>query len=215
MHRIALCLVFCAACSHKTSENEVVDYLQAHPEARTQVAMRAAGLVPDATKIRRGTTPQTLIGPTLDVGAAVPDVTVVNDKLEPIKLSALKGKTVVLSVVPSIDTRVCESQTHHVSASIDQMPAGVEVYTVSRDLPFAQTRFAEEAQTKTKFVSDYHGGDFGRAFGLEVQETGLLARSLWVIGPDGKIAYRQLVADQNDEPDLEPMVVAVKKTAGA
>jgi thiol peroxidase len=94
------------------------------------------------------------------------------------------------------------------------MPAGVEVLTVSRDLPFAQTRFAEEAQTKTKMMSDYHGGEFGRAFGLEVQETGLLARSLWVIAPDGKIAYRQLVADQNDEPDLEPMVAAVKKTAG-
>lgn len=165
--------------------------------------------------IRRGDTPLTLVGPTLEVGAAMPDVTVIaNEKLEPLALGSLKGKVVVLSVVPSIDTRVCENQTHHVSAAIEQMPAGVEVYTISRDLPFAQTRFAEEAMTKTKWGSDYKGGAFGRAFGLEVKETGLLARSVWVIGKDGKIAYRELVADQGNEPDIDALVAAVKRVAG-
>jgi thiol peroxidase len=132
-----------------------------------------------------------------------------------VKLAALKGKIVVLSVVPSIDTHVCETQTHKVNAAIDQMPAGTEVFTVSRDLPFAQTRFSEEAQTKIKMVSDYHGGGFGRAFGVEVKESGLLARSIWVIGSDGKIAYRQLVDDQGTEPDYDAMVAAVKKLGGA
>jgi thiol peroxidase len=207
--------VLLAACSHSTSESEVVSYLQAHPEARAGIEKTAEGRTTDTTKIRHGDKPLTLLGPTLDVGAAAPDVTVIDGNLGPVKLSALKGKTVVLSVVPSIDTRVCENQTLHLSQAMDQLPAGVEVMTVSRDLPFAQSRFAQDPSIKTKMVSDYKGGDFGKAFGVEVQESGLLARSVWVIGPDGKIAYRQLVPDQGTEPDLEPVIAAVKKAAGA
>jgi thiol peroxidase len=159
--------------------------------------------------------PLTLLGPTLDVGSAMPEVTLADGKLEPIQLAALKGKIIVLSVVPSIDTRVCETQTHKVSDLIAQMPPGVEVYTVSRDLPFAQTRFAEEAMTKTKFGSDYNQRQLGRAFGLDVKETGLLARSVWVIGTDGKIAYREIVANQGNEPDYDALLAAVKRAAGA
>ena len=161
--------------------------------------------------IGRAGTPLTLVGKTLDVGDAMPDVTVADAKLAPISLAGFKGKLVVLSVVPSIDTRVCESQTHHVSDAIARLPPGTVVMTVSRDLPFAQERFAEEAHTQTLFGSDYKGGAFGKAFGLEVEETGLLARSVWVIGPDGKIVYRELVADQSTEPDLEPMIAAANK----
>jgi thiol peroxidase len=68
--------------------------------------------------------------------------------------------------------------------------------------------------TKTKMGSDYHGGAFGRAFGLEVKETGLLARSVWVIGRDGRVAYRELVDDQGTEPSYDAMLAAVKSAAG-
>lgn len=206
-----LLAVLVASCSHATSESEVVAYLKAHPD----VVTKAEGRTPDTTKIRHGDKPLTLVGPTLDVGAAVPDVTVTDADLKPVKLSAFKGKTVVLSVVPSIDTRVCENQTLHLSQAMDQLPAGVEVMTVSRDLPFAQSRFAQDPSIKTKMMSDFKGGEFGRAFGVEVQESGLLARSVWVIGADGKIAYRQIVPDQGTEPELDPVIAAVKKTAGA
>jgi thioredoxin-dependent peroxiredoxin len=165
--------------------------------------------------ISRGSGPLTLLGPTLDVGDPMPDVTLADGKLEAIKLASFKGKVIVLSVVPSIDTRVCETQTHKVSDLMAQMPPNVEVFTVSRDLPFAQTRFAEEAMTKTKFGSDFRERDFGRAFGVDVKETGLLARSVWVIAPDGKIAYRQLVANQGTEPDYDALMAAVKRAAGA
>jgi thiol peroxidase len=164
--------------------------------------------------VHRGDKPLTLLGPTLDVGAQMPDVTLSDGKLEPIKLGALRGKVLVLSVVPSIDTVVCENQTHKMSAAIDQMPKGVQVFTVSRDLPFAQTRFAQEAVIKTTMASDYHGGEFGRAFGLEVKETGLLGRSVWIVGADGKIAYRQIVAEQGQEPDYDDVIAAVKRVAG-
>jgi thiol peroxidase len=165
--------------------------------------------------IRRGDAPLTLVGKTLDVGDTMPAVTLADGQLQKIDLGALKGKLVILSVVPSIDTRVCETQTHKVSDAMNRFPAGAEVMTVSRDLPFAQTRFAEEAVIRTKMGSDYHGGGFGKAFGLDVKETGLLARSVWVIAPDGKIVYREIVADQGTEPDYDALVDAAKRAGGA
>jgi thiol peroxidase len=159
--------------------------------------------------IRRGDKPLTLVGRTVEVGQMAPDATLHDSKLAPVRVADFRGKTLVLSVVPSIDTRVCESQTHHMSDAIARMPAGTVVMTVSRDLPFAQERFVEEAMTKTLMGSDYRGGDFGRTWGLEVQETGLLARSVWVVGPDGKVRYREIVADQTTEPDIEALVAAV------
>lgn len=174
-------------------------------------AAKEAAPVRRTDLIARGTTPLTLVGKTLEVGDPMPDVTLVDSKLAPISLASFRGQVIVLSVVPSIDTRVCEAQTHHVSDAIPQMPAGTVVMTVSRDLPFAQERFAEEAMTKTLMASDYKGGGFGRAFGVDVDETGLLARSVWVIDKDGKIAYRELVADQSTEPDIAPLVAAAVK----
>lgn len=195
----ALLLCFLLACAK--------DSAKAPPPAPTP---------PERTDlINRGGTPLTIVGKTLDVGDPLPAVTVADAKLEPIKLADLKGKIIVLSVVPSIDTRVCESQTHHMSDLIAQMPPGTEVFTISRDLPFAQTRFAEEAMTKTKFGSDYKERDFGRQFGVDVKETGLLARSVWVIGTDGKVAYREIVANQGTEPNYDNLLAAVKKAAGS
>jgi thiol peroxidase len=165
--------------------------------------------------INRGGTPLTLVGKTLEVGDRMPDATLVGAKLAPVRLGELAGKVVVLSVVPSIDTPVCESQTHRVSDAMGQMPPDVVVMTVSRDLPFAQERFKDEAMTKTLFGSDHKGGELGRAFGLEVKETGLLARSMWVIGKDGTIAYREIVADQSTEPDYDGMMAAIAKASGS
>jgi len=189
-------LLFLAACSGNSCPTD--DKL---PE-RTDLIKRSAG-------------PLTLVGKTLDVGDVMPDAMLADGKLAPIQLGSLKGKMIVLSVVPSIDTRVCETQTHKVNDAMAQFPAGTEVFTVSRDLPFAQTRFAEEAVVKMRMGSDYHGGAFGKAFGLDVKETGLLARSVWVIGPDGKVAYRQIVEDQGTEPDYEALIAAAKRAAGA
>jgi thiol peroxidase len=205
-----------AACSKSTtSEKDVVEFLKARPaDSRAELVRKAEGRVERTDVIRRSDKPLTLVGPTLEVGDAMPDVTLVNDKLEPVKLADFKGKVIVLSVVPSIDTRVCETQTHKISDAIPQMPAGALVFTISRDLPYAQTRFAEEAQSKTKFASDFHGRELGRAFGLDIKETGLLARSVWVVGTDGKIAYREIVANQGSEPDYDALLAAVKQAAG-
>jgi thioredoxin-dependent peroxiredoxin len=192
---LALVLVVAAACGKSSGDTKPKE------PARTE----------QTDVIAREGKPLTLLGPTLDVGDSMPDVAVYDAKLDAIKLGSLKGKVVVLSVVPSIDTRVCESQTHHMSNLMEQLGPDVEVMTVSRDLPFAQQRFQEEAMTKTKFGSDYKEREFGRAFGVDVKETGLLARSVWVVGKDGKIAYRQLVANQSSEPDYDALLAAVKR----
>lgn len=178
-------------------------------------AAPTASAPPERTDlIRRGDKPLTLVGKTLDVGDPMPDVTVAGPKLAPLKLGDLRGKLVVLSIVPSIDTPVCEAQTHRVSDAMVNMPRDAVVITISRDLPFAQERFKTEAMTRTEFGSDYKTGELGRAFGLEVKETGLLARSTWVIGKDGKVAYRELVTDQGTEPDVDALVTAVTKANG-
>lgn len=197
MLRTSIILLLATACSSSSSAPSA-----APPPERTDL-------------IRRGDSPLTLVGKTLDVGDAMPAVQLADGKLQKIDLGALKGKLVILSVVPSIDTRVCETQTHKVSDAMNLFPAGAEVMTVSRDLPFAQTRFAEEAVIRTKMGSDYHGGGFGKAFGLDVKETGLLARSVWVIAPDGKIVYREIVADQGTEPNYDALVEAAKRAGGA
>lgn len=164
--------------------------------------------------ITRAGAPLTLVGRTAEVGQLAPDAVLRDARLEPVRLADFRGKLVVLSVVPSIDTRVCEAQTHKVSDAIPQMPAGTVVITVSRDLPFAQQRFAEEAMTRTVMASDYKDHELGRAWGLEVAETGLLARSVWVIGADGRIRYREVVADQTHEPDYDALLAAVRAAGG-
>jgi thioredoxin-dependent peroxiredoxin len=209
-------LVLLAGCGKSVDDGTVVEYLRAKPAgARAELIARADSPPERTGVITKGGAPLTLLGTMLDVGDSAPAVQLVDPKLGKLDLAALRGKLIVLSVVPSIDTRVCESQTHHVSDAITNMPAGTAVITVSRDLPFAQGRFAEEAMTQTQMGSDYHGGAFGRAFGVEVKETGLLARSVWVIKADGQIAYRELVADQSTEPNYDALLAAVKQAAGA
>jgi thiol peroxidase len=217
MRSLLLVCVCLAACSktEPVDRAHVVDYLQRQPPAaRAEILATVSAPAEHVGVIHRGDKDLTLLGDTLDVGADLPDVTLaemVEGKMATLELGSLRGKLIVLSVVPSIDTLVCEAQTHAVSNAIAQMPPDTVVITVSRDLPFAQARFAEEAMTQTRMASDYHGGGFGRAFGLEVKESGLLARSTWIIGRDGKIAYRDLVDDQGDQPDYDALVAAASR----
>lgn len=216
MMRLASLLIVLAGCSSSpVTDERVVAHLRGlSADARATLIARAEGSSETRGAIHRGTEPLTLRGTPLAVGAPAPAVTLIDPALGALELGALRGSLVVLSVVPSIDTRVCEAQTHRVSDAMPELPPGTTVVTVSRDLPFAQGRFAEEARTQTKMGSDYRGGAFGRAFGIEVVETGLLARSVWVIAKDGTIAYREIVDDQGTEPDYTALLVAVKQAAG-
>ncbi len=213
------------ACSKpaKVSEDDVVAYLSKADPAAQRTILDRAGVAPvqkaEASPpertdlVGRGGRPLTLVGKQPEVGDVAPDAVLKGDGLAAVKLSDFRGKNLIVSVVPSIDTRVCELQTHRMTDQEASLPPNTALITVSRDLPFAQSRFVEDAQIKTTIASDYDGGEFGKTWGLEVKETGLLARSVWVLDAEGKVVYRELVADQGSEPNYDAAFAAVAELA--
>ena len=158
-----------------------------------------------------GGKPLTLVGPELAVGDAAPDFSLLTGDLAPMTLADVtaKGKALVI-VVPSLDTNVCalEAQTFH--KRIEELPAGTTAYVVSRDLPFAQKRWAaENGAEKITYLSDYNARTFGPAYGVEIKELSLLARSTFVIGTDGKIAYAEVVKEVADQPDYDAVIASL------
>lgn len=114
----------------------------------------------------------------------------------------INGPTVV-SIVPSIDTAVCEEQSHLMGESPDLKP-GVQRIVISRDTPMAQTRFQKEAQLQNvAFHSDFLKADFGKKTGLLIEETQLLARTVVVIDSKGIIRHVQVVKDISTLPDMK------------
>lgn len=156
--------------------------------------------------------PMTLEGAELKVGDHAPDFTVLNTEMKPSTLKDFGGGVVVISAVPSVDTPVCEIQTKRFNKEAENIEA--DVLTVSMDLPFAQRRFKEEHGIKSVFfLSDFKDHDFGKAFGIYVKELGLLARAVFVIDSDGRIAYQEIVKEMTEQPDYGRVLEAVKQLA--
>jgi len=153
--------------------------------------------------------PLTLIGQELKVGDQAPEAILVANDLSEVKLSSYIGKKVVISVVPSLDTPVCDLQTKRFNQEASKL-GGVVVLTVSKDLPFAQKRWCGAAQaTAVKTLSDYRG-TFGETYGVLIKGLSLLARAIFVINESGKITYIQLVKEVASEPNYEEVLKAVK-----
>ena len=156
--------------------------------------------------------PVTLPGNEVKVGDQAPDFTVLSNSLEPKTLQDFKGKVLLLSVVPSLDTGVCSDQTKRFSEEAASLGEDVEVLTVSCDLPFAQKRWTEiNGVDSITTLSDHRDLSFGEAYGLTMQELRLLARSIFVVDKDGKVAYVEYVAEGTDHPDYDKALEAVKE----
>lgn len=124
--------------------------------------------------------------------------------LSPVNIAAAKGTVRIISIVPSLDTRVCEQQTHYLSEKNNGLDRSVELITVSIDTPFAQDRFAKEAKIKNvTFLSDYRGGEFGKTYGLLVKEPHILARTVMVVDQNNVIRHLQITPELAKLPDLE------------
>jgi thiol peroxidase len=124
--------------------------------------------------------------------------------MQEVDLSQERGRVLFLSIVPSIDTRVCEAQTHLLGEEGDKLPHVVQRITISRDTPFAQKRFAQEAKlTGIRYLSDYKEGDFGRSTGLLMDGFKLLARSVILVDKYGLVRYIQVVPEMTHLPDME------------
>lgn len=148
--------------------------------------------------------PVTLLGEPLQVGKTLPAVRLPDRSLNMVDLASLKGKVTILSVVPSLDTPTCEEQTHILSEKNDGLDQTVNLVTISRDLPFAQKRFARGAKIDNiLFLSDYREADFGKATGLLIDESRLLARAIMVLDREGIIRYLEIVPELAQLPDMQ------------
>jgi thiol peroxidase len=145
-----------------------------------------------------------LTGEGIEVGQRLPDTGLVDAAtMKAVNLNDYRGNVLLLSIVPSIDTKVCEAQTHYLGEQGDRLPAAVKRITVSRDTPFAQARFAKEAKLEDIwYLSDYKEGDFGRSIGLLMDGPRLLARSVVLVDRQGVVQYIQVVPDVSHLPDM-------------
>jgi thiol peroxidase len=159
--------------------------------------------------------PLTLVGPALKPGDKAPDFALLNNQLQPVKLSNSAGKVRLLSVVPSLDTPVCSIQTQTFDRELAAMGDAVKSYTISADLPFAQGRFCTEHKiANTETLSDHRTLAFGEAYGLAIKDLRLLARAVVVVDKQDKIRYLQLVPEVTQEPDYSKAMAALKETLG-
>jgi thioredoxin-dependent peroxiredoxin len=156
------------------------------------------------TVLFRGS-PLALSGTGIKIGDLLRDVKVVQTDLSLVNVVETKGKGKVriISVVPSLDTKVCEQQTHYLSEKNKGLDKMVELITISIDTPFAQKRFAEEAKIdNVTFLSDYRGGDFGKTHGLFLKGPHILARTIMVVDAQNKIRYLQITPELAQMPDM-------------
>jgi thiol peroxidase len=155
--------------------------------------------------------PLTLTGSPVKVGDTAPDFTAVANDMSEFKLSSLKGKCVLISAVPSLDTPVCSRETRRFNEEAAKID-GVRVVTISMDLPFAQSRWcAAEGVKNIQTVSDYRDAAFGESYGLLIKELRLLARCVMVVDTAGKITYVDLVKEVTEEPNYNAALAAAKK----
>jgi len=157
--------------------------------------------------------PLTLIGPEIKVGDNAPNFKVLTNSLQEVSLDNYKGKTLILSVAPSLDTGVCAAQTHRFNNEVANLPPSVEVLTISADLPFAQSRFCGAENIKIQTLSDHREMSFGDAYGTHIKELRLEARALFVVGKDGKIKHAEYVKEATNHPDYDKALAAAKANA--
>ena len=154
--------------------------------------------------------PVELAGEPPQIGDDAPNFELPNTEMETVKLHDSSGKIRIISVVPSIDTPVCSIQTSRFNRELDNLP-DVVGYTISVDTPFAQKRWcSNEGVEKMTMLSDYKGNHFGRDWGLYLNDLGLLARAVFIVDKNGKIAYSQLVPEIAQEPDYDEVLEKAK-----
>jgi thiol peroxidase len=152
----------------------------------------------------------TLVGGEVKAGAKAPDFAALDTGMNPVGLSAFKGKTLIISSVPSLDTPVCDLETRRFNQEAARLGPNVEIVTISMDLPFAQKRWCGAAGVdKVKTLSDHRNASFGMAYGVLMKETRLLARAVFVVDKAGVVRYVQLVKEITSEPDYDDVLKAV------
>lgn len=160
--------------------------------------------------------PIVLLGPELHVGDRAPDFSAVDRDWGEVRLSDFRGKVVLISAVPSVDTSVCSLQTQRFNEAAADLPDDVSVLAISQDLPFALDRFCgAEGVDRIQVLSDHVGADFGLSYGVLIKGMRLLARSIFVVDAEGRIAHVEIVPELTDHPDYEAALGVVRQLASA
>ncbi len=150
-----------------------------------------------------GGNPITLVGEEVKAGDQAKDFTVLDSNLNPVKLSDAKGKNVIISVVPSVDTSVCAAQTRRFNEEAANFNDTV-IYTISVDLPFALGRFCSaEGIDKVLTLSDHKDLDFALKYGFLIKEHRLLERGIVIVDKNGTVRYVEYVPEVTTHPDYE------------
>jgi thiol peroxidase len=163
---------------------------------------------PAATTMRGK--PLTLLGPELKAGEKAPDFEVVNDGLQPVNLEKTGHGVRIFSVIPSLDTPVCDAQTKRFNEEAAKLD-GIEIYTISMDLPFAQKRWCGAfGVDKIKMLSDHRTGSFGENYGTMIKDLRIESRAIFVLDKDGTIKHVEYVKEVADHPNYEAALDAAK-----
>lgn len=154
--------------------------------------------------------PVTLLGTEVKVGDKAPNFTVLANDLSPVTLESYKGAVKLISVVPSVDTGVCDAQTRRFNEEASKI-GNVKVLTISNDLPFAQKRWcANSGLENVVTLSDHRDLSFGEAYGTVMKELRLLARAVFVVDSEDKVTYVEYVSEGTTHPDYEAAIEAAK-----
>lgn len=156
-------------------------------------------------------TPMTLVGKAIKVGQIAPDFKVIATDLSEVTLKNYEGKVKVLSIVPSLDTGVCDAQTRWFNQNVTNLSSDVVVLTISMDLPFAQKRYCgANGIENVVTLSDYRYADFGQNYGCLIEELRLLTRTIVILDKDNTVKYVQYVPEVTTPPDYDKAVASLK-----
>ena len=161
--------------------------------------------------------PLSLVGPQLKAGDKAPDFACVTSGLELMGIGKMPAKARLFSVVPSLDTPVCNIQTKKFNDALNALKDKVAAYTISLDMPFAQKRYcSSENITNMQTLSDLHDHSFGQNYGVLIEglPIPLLSRSIFVVDKTGKITYTEYVPEVTAEPNYDKAVEALRAAAG-
>jgi thioredoxin-dependent peroxiredoxin len=133
------------------------------------------------------------------------------DAIATVQLADSAGRVRLLNVVNSLDTPVCDVETHKWEERRAELPADVHLLTISMDLPFALARWCLAADVRHQALSAHKSEQFGRDYGVLISEWRLLQRAVFVLDRDGRIVYADYVADQMTEPDYDAPLAAIRE----
>ncbi|MCQ6278374.1 thiol peroxidase [Bacillus sp. EB600] len=154
--------------------------------------------------------PVTLLGNEIKVGDKAPNFTVLANDLTEVTLNDTKGQVRLISVVPSLDTGVCDAQTRRFNEEASNL-GNVKILTISVDLPFAQKRWCGAAGVENvQTLSDHRDLSFGEAYGVAMQELRLLARAIFVVDSNDTVTYVEYVSEGTNHPNYEAALEAAK-----